>query len=185
MLIVGDADNTWESQNDIHPDLIAEFERHQLEVDASDAVYSTLGDDLPRKSRTSSSSRAESPPAKKKRKTSNSTVSTPSVSETAPLPPPPPPQQQPVSKQPSTTKVTNETSRKVFGVEKGWRVRAVIGAAKQKDSSVIYAVDYVQGSPVLREYVPSDVAHIYIPRELIEFFQKKIVWNSSSESKKI
>jgi len=78
----------------------------------------------------------------------------------------------------------NHQQKKVFGVEKGWRVRAVIGAAKQKDSSVLYAVDYVQGSPLLREYVPSEIAHNYIPRELIEFFQKKIVWNSSNENKK-
>jgi hypothetical protein len=63
-------------------------------------------------------------------------------------------------------------------------VRAVIGAAKQKDSTVLYAVDYIQGSPILREYVPSEIAHVYIPRELIEFFQKKIVWNSSNENKK-
>lgn len=80
------------------------------------------------------------------------------------------------------TSTPEATTKRLFGVEKGWRVRAVIGAAKQKDSSVLYAVDYVQGSPLLREYVPSDIAHIYIPRELIEFFQKKIVWNSPSSS---
>ncbi|CAF3143840.1 unnamed protein product [Rotaria sp. Silwood2] len=159
----GDEDNTWELQHDIHPDLIAEFERHQVELDASNPVYSTLGEDPPVKSHTPSSTRTESPPAKKKRKTSSSIPSTPSTVK---------------------TKTTNETSRKVFGVEKGWRVRAVIGAAKQKDSSVLYAVDYAQGSPVLREYVPSDIAHNYIPRELIEFFQKKIVWNPSNGSKK-
>jgi hypothetical protein len=86
-----------------------------------------------------------------------------------------------ISTSPPTT--TTEPTKKVFGVEKGWRVRAVIGAAKQKDSSVLYAVDYVQGSPLLREYVPSEIAHVYIPRELIEFFQKKIVWNSSNDKK--
>jgi len=121
-----------------------------------------LGEDRPVKTRISSSSsnHTDSPPAKKKKRTSNSIVSTSSV-------------------------ITNEPTKKVFGVEKGWRVRAVIGAAKQKDSSVLYAVDYVQGSPLLREYIPSEIAHIYIPRELIEFFQKKIVWNSSKESKTI
>jgi hypothetical protein len=114
------------------------------------------------KKRTSLSLRTETSPPKKKKKTannnstSNSSISNPTVS-----------------------------NRKVFGVEKGWRVRAVIGAAKQKDSSVLYAVDYVQGSPILREYVPSDIAHIYIPRELIEFFQKKIVWNSSTGNNKL
>ncbi len=83
----------------------------------------------------------------------------------------------------SASPALTEPTKKVFGVEKGWRVRAVIGAAKQKDSSVLYAVDYVQGSPLLREYVPSEIAHVYIPRELIEFFQKKIVWNSSNDTK--
>ena len=83
----------------------------------------------------------------------------------------------------TATTLSDEPAKKIFGVEKGWRVRAVIGAAKQKDSSVLYAVDYVQGSPSLREYVPSEIAHVYIPRELIEFFQKKIVWNSSNENK--
>ncbi|CAF0733068.1 unnamed protein product [Rotaria sordida] len=160
----GNDDNTWEAEHDIHPELIADFERQHVELDPSNPVYSTLDEDPPIKSRVSSSNRSVSPPAKKKRKTSNTVSSTP-----------------------STTKIkttTNETSRKVFGVEKGWRVRAVIGAAKQQDSSVLYAVDYVEGSPVLREYVPSNIAHIYIPRELIEFFQKKIVWNSSNENKK-
>jgi len=154
-----DNDNTWEGEHDIHPDLIAEFERQQAESDASNPVYSTIGEDPSTKSRVSSSSssnRTDSPPAKKKKRTSNTIVSTSS----------------------------NEPTKKIFGVEKGWRVRAVIGAAKQKDSSVLYAVDYVQGSPLLREYVPSEIAHIYIPRELIEFFQKKIVWNSSNENKK-
>ncbi|CAF3788416.1 unnamed protein product [Rotaria sordida] len=161
---IGNDDNTWEAEHDIHPELIADFERQHVELDPSNPVYSTLDEDPPIKSRVSSSNRSVSPPAKKKRKTSNTVSSTP-----------------------STTKIkttTNETSRKVFGVEKGWRVRAVIGAAKQQDSSVLYAVDYVEGSPVLREYVPSNIAHIYIPRELIEFFQKKIVWNSSNENKK-
>jgi len=157
-----DDDNTWEGENDIHPDLIAEFERHQAELDTSNPVYSTVGEEQPIKSRVSSSTSSnhtDSPPAKKKKRTSNSIVSTSPI-------------------------ITNEPTKKLFGVEKGWRVRAVIGAAKQKDSSVLYAVDYVQGSPLLREYVPSEIAHIYIPRELIEFFQKKIVWNSSNEIKK-
>ena len=128
-------------------------------MDASNPIYSTLGEDPPTKSRVSSSASSlkETPPPKKKRKSSNTVT--------------------------PTSLTTNETSKKVFGVEKGWRVRAVIGAAKQKDSTVLYAVDYVQGSPLLREYIPSDIAHTYIPRELIEFFQKKIVWNSSSECK--
>ncbi len=164
LFLVGDEDNTWEGENDIHPDLIAEFERHQAELDSSNQVYSTLGDNQPIKSRvsssTSSSNHTDSPPAKKKKRTSNSIVSPSPV-------------------------ITTEPTKTLFGVEKGWRVRAVIGAAKQKDSSVLYAVDYVQGSPLLREYVPSEIAHIYIPRELIEFFQKKIVWNSSNEIKKI
>jgi len=164
LFIVSDEDNTWESENDIHPDLIAEFERHQAELDASNQVYSTLGDNQPIKSRvsssTSSSNHTDSPPVKKKKRTSNSIVSASPV-------------------------ITAEPTKKLFGVEKGWRVRAVIGAAKQKDSSVLYAVDYVPGSPLLREYVPSEIAHIYIPRELIEFFQKKIVWNSSNEIKKV
>jgi len=161
----GDEDNTWEGEQDIHPDLIAEFERKQAESDASNPIYSTLGEDAPAKLRVSSSSssnRTESPPAKKKKKTSNTMVLTSTPIVAAP----------------------SEPEKKVFGVEKGWRVRAVIGAAKQKDSTVLYAVDYVQGSPILREYIPSEIAHIHIPRELIEFFQKKIVWNSSSENKK-
>lgn len=161
--LVGNEDNTWELEHDIHPELIAEFERQQAESDTSNPVYSTLGDDRPKKSRVSSSSssnRTDSPPVKKKKRTSNGIVSPSPVTPTEPI-------------------------KKVFGVEKGWRVRAVIGAAKQKDSSVLYAVDYVQGSPLLREYVPSEIAHIYIPRELIEFFQKKIVWNSSNENKKL
>ncbi|UJR37834.1 hypothetical protein I4U23_030524 [Adineta vaga] len=176
----GDADNTWESQNDIHPDLIAEFERQQVEADASNPIYSVIGEDQPQpqlqKSRvsvsapTSSLIQTESPPPKKKKKTSNSVILTSANTKS------------PASSFSSSTiaaaAATDEVRKKVFGVEKGWRVRAVIGAAKQKDSSVLYAVDYVQGSPVLREYVPSEVAHIYIPRELIEFFQKKIVWNT-------
>ncbi|CAF3996353.1 unnamed protein product [Rotaria magnacalcarata] len=171
-LLVGDEDNTWEVQQDIHPDLIAEFERKKTELDAANAVYSTLGEDPPIKIRTSSVSRAESPPAKKKRKTAST------VDSTKPMTP---------TTKPTATTVTtatNDVPKKVFGVEKGWRVRAVIGAAKQKDSTVLYAVDYVQGSPSLREYVPSHIAHTHIPRELIEFFQKKIVWNSSKERKK-
>ncbi len=144
-------------QQDIHPDLIAEFERQQAKSDGSNPIYSTLGEDPPKKSRVSSSSssnRTDSPPIKKTKRTSNTIISTSPI-------------------------ITTEPTKKVFGVEKGWRVRAVIGAAKQKDSSVLYAVDYVQGSPLLREYVPSEIAHMHIPRELIEFFQKKIVWNSS------
>lgn len=167
-VLVSDEDNTWELQNDIHPDLIAEFERQKAEVDAANPIYSTIGEDPPKKSRISSSSssnRTTSPPKKKKKRTSNSIVS---ASSDTSLPSPP----------------VSEPKRKLFGVEKGWRVRAVIGAAKQKDSSVLYAVDYVQGSPLLREYVPSEVAHVHIPRELIEFFQKKIVWNSTNEHKK-
>ena len=161
--LVTDEDNTWESHTDIHPDLIADFERHQLDVDKTTSIYSTTGEDPPMKIRKSSLTHSDTPPAKKKKKSSIgkneiSTNSTPSTPAT-------------------------ETKKKVFGVEKGWRVRAVIGAAKQKDSSVIYAVDYVQGSPLLREYVPSEIAHVYIPRELIEFFQRKIVWNSSNENK--
>lgn len=166
---VSDEENTWEAHHDIHPDLIAEFERKKAEADAANPIYSTIGEDPPKKSRISSSSSSNrtssSPPLKKKKRTSNSIVST-SSDALAP-----------------STPVT-EPPRKLFGVEKGWRVRAVIGAAKQKDSSVLYAVDYAQGSPVLREYVPSEVAHIHIPRELIEFFQKKIVWNSTNENKK-
>jgi hypothetical protein len=160
LFLVSNDDNTWELHNDIHPDLIAEFERQQTASDPTNSIYSATGDEPPVKSRVSSSSssnRTESPPAKKKKKISNTIV--------------------------STSTPATESIKKVFGVEKGWRVRAVIGAAKQKDSSVLYAVDYVQGSPVLREYVPSEIAHIYIPRELIEFFQKKIVWNSSNENK--
>ena len=61
--------------------------------------------------------------------------------------------------------------KELFGVQKGWRVRAVIGAKKQNDSSILYAVDYIQGSPLLREYIPSEIAHIYIPNEIIDFFQ--------------
>ena len=168
-ILVGDEDNTWELEHDIHPDLIGEFDRQKAEADAANPIYSTIGEDPPKKSRISSSSssnRTSSPPKKKKKRTSNSVVST--TSETSMLSP----------------SVVNEPPRKLFGVEKGWRVRAVIGAAKQKDSSVLYAVDYVQGSPLLREYVPSEVAHVHIPRELIEFFQKKIVWNSTHENKK-
>jgi len=74
-----DNDNTWESQHDIHPDLIAEFERQQAESDASNPVYSTIGEDPSTKSRVSSSSssnRTDSPPAKKKKRTSNTIVST-------------------------------------------------------------------------------------------------------------
>ncbi|CAF1062232.1 unnamed protein product [Adineta ricciae] len=176
-----DADNTWEAQHDIHPDLIAEFERQQVDADTSNPIYSILGEDPPKKQRvslsatSSSSNHADSPPAKKKKKTSNSVIVTPKDAKSSPPSPSPP-----LSTTPTTTPVaaTNEVRKKVFGVEKGWRVRAVIGAAKQKDSSVLYAVDYVQGSPILREYVPSEIAHIYIPRELIEFFQKKIVWNT-------
>jgi hypothetical protein len=169
LFLVSNADNTWEAGHDIHPDLIAEFERHQVDIDASNPIYTASGEDPPTKPRaslsssTSSSNRTESPPAKKKKKTSNSVVLT-----TTP-----------------TTTVENELPKQTFGVEKGWRVRAVTGAAKQKDSSVLYAVDYVQGSPLLREYVPSEIAHSYIPRELIEFFQKKIVWNSPDPNKKI
>jgi len=167
LFLVSNADNTWEAGHDIHPDLIAEFERHQVEIDPSNPIYTASGEDPPTKPRaslsssTSSSNRTESPPAKKKKKTSNSVVLT------------------------STPTVANELPKPTFGVEKGWRVRAVTGAAKQKDSSVLYAVDYVQGSPLLREYVPSEIAHSYIPRELIEFFQKKIVWNSPNPDKKI
>ncbi|CAF3245415.1 unnamed protein product [Rotaria socialis] len=173
----GDEDNTWEVQQDIHPDLIAEFERKKTELDAANAIYSALSEDPPIKTRTSSVSRAESPPAKKKRKTASTVDSTkpmtPTTKTTATT-----------TTTTTVTATTNETPKKAFGVEKGWRVRAVIGAAKQKDSTVLYAVDYVQGSPSLREYVPSHIAHTHIPRELIEFFQKKIVWNSSKESKK-
>lgn len=111
-------------------------------------------------SSSSSSNHTDSPPVKKKKRTSTSVVAT------------------------SPPVTSSEPTKKVFGVEKGWRVRAVIGAAKQKDSSVLYAVDYVQGSPLLREYVPSEIAHVYIPRELIEFFQKKIVWNPTNDNKK-
>jgi hypothetical protein len=162
--LVTDEDNTWEAQKDIHPDLIAEFDRHHVEADAANPIYSILGDDLPLKARLSTSSiRTDTPPAKKKKKTTASNSSVHVQSSTA---------------------TPTEPRKKLFGVEKGWRVRAVIGAAKQKDSSVLYAVDYVQGSPLLREYVPSEIAHVYIPRELIEFFQKKIVWNSSNENKK-
>lgn len=172
LFIVGDDDNTWEAQHDIHPDLVAEFERQQHEKDASDSVYSILGEDPPTKPRSLSLTRPDSPPAKKKRKTSSTVDSILSTTKTT---------------TPTTKKVTkmptSEPSKKVFGVEKGWRVRAVIGAAKQKDSTVLYAVDYVQGSPVLREYIPSHIAHNYIPRELIEFFQKKIVWNTPKENK--
>ena len=158
-VLVSDEENTWELQHDIHPDLIAEFERKQAEAEASNPVYSTAGEDLPKKARLSSaSSRTDTPPAKKKKRTSNSIVS------------------------PAPT-IESQPERKMFGVELGWGVRAVIGAAKQKDSSVLYAVDYVQGSPLLREYVPSEIAHVHIPRQLIEFFQKKIVWNSSNDSK--
>jgi hypothetical protein len=157
--LVSNDENTWELQNDIHPDLIAEFERQHAETEPSNPIYSTTGEDPPKKSRVSStSSRTDTPPVKKKKRTSNSIVSP------API-------------------TTTEPTRKMFGVELGWPVRAVIGAAKQKDSSVLYAVDYVQGSPLLREYVPSEIAHVYIPRELIEFFQKKIVWNSSNDTK--
>ena len=147
---VSEEDNTWESAADIHPDLIADFDRQQLDVDKTTSIYSTTGEDPPLSNRKSSSSNQRndeiSSPVKKKKKISSETTN-------------------------------SEGKKKVFGVEKGWRVRAVIGAAKQKDSSVIYAVDYVQGSPILREYVPSEIAHVYIPRELIEFFQRKIVWN--------
>lgn len=165
---VSDEENTWEGHNDIHPDLIAEFERQKAEAETGNPIYSTIGEDPPKKARISSSSssnRTSSPPMKKKKRTSNSIVSTSSDA-------------------PSPSTPVNEPTRKIFGVEKGWRVRAVIGAAKQKDSSVLYAVDYVQGSPLLREYVPSEVAHVHIPRELIEFFQKKIVWNSTNANKK-
>ncbi|CAF3913575.1 unnamed protein product [Adineta steineri] len=176
-----EADNTWEAKEDIHPDLVAEYERTHIEVDALNPIYSTLGDDSAIKARTSlststSSNHTESPPAKKKKKTSNSVVLNSSSSSTITT------TTTPATITTTTTTTTiaaaKELPKKTFGVEKGWRVRAVIGAAKQKDSSVLYAVDYVQGSPVLREYVPSEIAHIYIPRELIEFFQKKIVWNS-------
>jgi len=167
-ILVSDDENTWELQQDIHPDLIAEFEQQQLENEKSNPVYSTIGEDPPRKARASqppsSSKQTDSPPRKKKKRTSNSVVSSSSS----------------VASKTTTPTTTSEPQRKQFGVEKGWRVRAVIGAAKQKDSSVLYAVDYVQGSPILREYVPSEIAHVYIPRELIEFFQKKIVWNSPS-----
>lgn len=164
-----DDQNTWELQHDIHPDLIAEFEQQQLESDKSNPIYSSIGEDPPKKARASQpaslpSKQTDSPPRKKKKRTSNSIVSTSFTASTST----------------STPTPTNESQQKQFGVEKGWRVRAVIGAAKQKDSSVLYAVDYVQGSPILREYVPSEIAHVYIPRELIEFFQKKIVWNSPS-----
>ena len=157
--LVGNDDNTWEGQTDIHPDLIAEFERHQVTLDAANPIYSTLGEDAPSNAHEPPSPPKEAPPAKKKKTSNHSSTTT-------------------------TTTTVKEPKKKLFGVEKGWRVRAVIGAAKQKDSSVLYAVDYAQGSPLLREYVPSDIAHAYIPRELIEFFQKKIVWNSSNESKK-
>lgn len=160
---VSDEDNTWELETDIHPDLIADFERQQLDVDKATSVYSTIDDDPPLKTRKHSSSmRNESSPAKKKKKTSLGTT-------------------EKLTRSPPSSSVPVEPRKKIFGVEKGWRVRAVIGAAKQKDSSVIYAVDYVQGSPLLREYVPSEIAHIYIPRELIEFFQRKIVWNAPNE----
>lgn len=185
-LLVSDADNTWEGQADIHPDLIAEFDRQQAANEPSSSIYSTHGDEPPppKKSRaslstTSSSNNNDSPPAKKKKKTSSSVVLTSTATTASPPPPPPPSHLPPAAPAPAPT---SEAPRKVFGVEKGWRVRAVIGAAKQRDSSVLYAVDYMQGSPTLREYVPSEIAHIHIPRELIEFFQRKIVWNSPKDT---
>jgi hypothetical protein len=74
------------------------------------------------------------------------------------------------------------STKELFGVQKGWRVQAVIGAKKQKNSSILYAVDYVRGSPLLREYIPSEIAHIYIPQQIIKFFQDIMVWNLSSKA---
>jgi len=72
----------------------------------------------------------------------------------------------------------------LYGIEKGYKIRQVVGASRCPNGDLVYAVDYMPSEPVSREYVPASIVRLRCDQELIAFFQRKIRWENSLSSKK-
>lgn len=72
-----------------------------------------------------------------------------------------------------------KNSTLVYGVEKGYKVQAILGINRNKGDQLHYLVHYK--SPTIfednMELIPASVAKKYCEDELIQFYETRIAWN--------
>jgi len=79
-----------------------------------------------------------------------------------------------------TQQTKTEQEPESYGVERGYKVQAVLGINRQKDNQLHYLVHY-EGSTTIEdnmELLPATIAHIHCEDEIIQFFESRITWNN-------
>jgi hypothetical protein len=84
----------------------------------------------------------------------------------------------------STTSEKNKNPTSiVYGVEKGYKVQAVLGINRTKSEQLHYLVHYK--SPTIfednMELIPSHIAKKYCEDEIIQFYETRIAWNDQQD----
>jgi hypothetical protein len=78
----------------------------------------------------------------------------------------------------SSTKSDKDRSI-IYGVEKGYKVQAILGINRTKGDQLHYLVHYK--SPTIfednMELIPADIAKKFCEDELIQFYETRIAWN--------
>jgi len=89
------------------------------------------------------------------------------------------PSQDSTNQQANSSLATSTTDPpRIYGVEKGLKVQAVMGVNNDNDK-LSYIIRYHQADSSLddkMESVPQSVAHQYCSEEIISFFQSRIAW---------
>ncbi len=81
----------------------------------------------------------------------------------------------------SSIKSVNEKKSNsiIYGVEKGYKVQAILGINRTKSDQLHYLVHYK--SPTIfednMELIPANIAKQYCEDEIIQFYETRISWN--------
>ncbi len=79
----------------------------------------------------------------------------------------------------NSDKDQKKTNSIIYGVEKGYKVQAVLGINRTKGDQLHYLVHYK--SPTIfednMELIPANIAKKYCEDEIIQFYETRIAWN--------
>ena len=66
-----------------------------------------------------------------------------------------------------------------YGVEKGYKVQAVLGINRTKSDQLHYLVHYQSPTPIEdnMELIPATIAKMFCEEEIIQFYETRITWN--------
>ena len=75
----------------------------------------------------------------------------------------------------------DDASEAKYGVEKGYKVQAVLGINRTKGDQLHYLVHYKSPTPIEdnMELIPATIAKMFCEDEIIQFYETRIMWNET------